>query len=145
MSVDLPLDRGPATSTSPSASAHSPWISRDRPSCSAEIAQRGNHAEDAAGAAMIAERHAADAPDVGDVANPFGARLAAQRFAIALGDDVEDQRLDVGLAEHGLAVDGLDLAVDANRRARLRHQVQRRRAARGGDAKQTIDARRVGR
>ena len=50
-----------ATSTRPSASAHSPWISRDSPSCSAEIARRRNHAEDAAGAAMIAERDAADA------------------------------------------------------------------------------------
>ena len=44
---------------------------------------------------MIAERHAADAPDVGHVANPFGARLAAQRLAVALGNDVEDQRLDI--------------------------------------------------
>ena len=49
------------------------------------------------------------------------------------------------LAEHGLAFDRADLAVDANRRARLRRQVQRRCAARGGDAKQAIDARRVGR
>ena len=41
INVDFPLERGPVTSTRPSASAHSPWISRERPSCSAEIARAG--------------------------------------------------------------------------------------------------------
>ena len=82
-------------------------------------------------------------PTSGDVANPFGARLAAERLAVALGDEVEDQRLDIGLAEHALALDGTDLAVDSNRRTRLRREIQCRRASRRGDAEQAIDARRV--
>ena len=41
ISVDLPLERGPVTRIRPSASAASPWISRDKPSCSAEIARAG--------------------------------------------------------------------------------------------------------
>ena len=48
MSVRLPLDRGPATSTSPSGSNASAWISRDRPSCSAEMPRGRHQAEHAA-------------------------------------------------------------------------------------------------
>ena len=80
-------------------------------------------------------------PDVGYVANPLGSRLAAQRFAVALGDHVENQRLDVAFAEPALALDRADLAVDADRRPRLRREIQRRRAARRRDAEQAIDAR----
>ena len=84
---------------------------------------RRNHAEDPAGATVIAERHAADAADVGHVANPFGTCLTSQRFAVALGDDVEDQRLDVRLGKYRFAVDRADLAVNTDRRVRLRSEI----------------------
>ena len=51
MSVRLPLDRGPATSTRPSASIASAWISRGKPSCSAEMPRGPHQAEHAARAA----------------------------------------------------------------------------------------------
>ena len=56
---------------------------------------------------------------------------------------VEDQRLDIAFAQDALSVDRTDLAVDANRRTRLRGEIQRRRAARRRDAQQAIDAGRV--
>jgi hypothetical protein len=92
---------------------------------------------------MISEGDASDAPQVRHIADPLCTRLTTQRFAIALRDKVEHERLDVGFDEHGFAFNRADFTVDPDQRTRLRRKVQGRRAARGRNPEEAIDARRV--
>ena len=138
ISVDLPLDRGPATRTRPSGSAQSAWISRDRPSWSADDRRGRDHPEHAAGAAVIAEAHAADAADIGDVDDPLGAVRAQRSARSGIASSRSD--FDVRGTEHRLGVEHADLAVHADRRARVREEVQRLRAARRREAEQPVEA-----
>ena len=80
MSVDLPLARGPATSTALGLGAERPGSRATARAARRRSRARRDHPEDAARAAVIAEAHAADAADVRHVAHPLGADAAAQRL-----------------------------------------------------------------
>ena len=83
---------------------------------------------------MIPERQAPHAADLGHVAEPFD-RPVLQRVASPWRRQLHDQTIDVGRGQRRLAFERTDLPVDANHRLRLRDDIDRRRTARGGDAK----------
>ena len=97
--------------------------------------------EHAAGAAMIAEAHAADATDVLDVADPLGRRACAQRLVAAIGHERQQQRNHIVRCVHRFAVQALKLAIHPDGRPRVGGQIERRCTARGGRSEQALETR----
>ena len=114
ISVRLPLERGPATSTSPSGSVASACTWRGSASCSAEIERVGISRNTPPGPRWSRKLMHRTRPTPSMSTNPFGRGAGAQRFVAALGHQRQQQRLDVARDVHRLAVEHLQLAVDAH-------------------------------
>ncbi len=95
ISVRLPLDRGPAISTSPSCSPAERLHLRRQPELLDRHRPHRHEPEHAAWTAVIPEAHAADTADAVDVADPLGRPAGTERFAAAFGHQRLQQRLDV--------------------------------------------------